>query len=372
MTILIIMSGFFPGRKYGGPPVSTDNFCSLLQSEADCYIVTHNHDMGERTPYPGISKGWNDRGNVKVKYLDDSEYNSHTFEAAICELKPDYLYLQGLFQRCVLPCLRLAKKHNIRVVLAPRGELCSGAFHKKYKKLPYIVFLRSMGLLKDVVFQSTSDEETEAIERYLGAKPERIHLLTNIPSIPHSLPSRSVKKAGKGKFVFISRILWKKNLLMAINLINDVRGNVQFDVYGPKEDENYWKECENVIRNLPENVIVKYCGVLSHDEIHQTFCQYDAFLFPTLSENYGHVIAEALVTGCIPIISDQTPWTDMNEAGAGWAIPLSNEQAYKSAIQEVIDMNDDDIVGKRKNIGNYVTEKLNLDKLKKEYLGVFK
>ena len=84
------------------------------------------------------------------------------------------------------------------------------------------------------------------------------------------------------------------------------------------------------------------------------------------------MIAEALVTGCIPIISDQTPWTDMNEAGAGWAIPLSNEQAYKSAIQEVIDMNDDDIVGKRKNIGNYVTEKLNLDKLKKEYLGVFK
>ena len=159
---------------------------------------------------------------------------------------------------------------------------------------------------------------------------------------------------------------------MAINLMKGVRGNVQFDIYGPKENEDYWKECENAIKILPENVRVNYCGVLSHNEIHRTFCQYDAFLFPTLSENYGHVIAESLVTGCIPIISDQTPWTDMNEAGAGWAIPLSNEQSFKSAIQEVIDMGEEDILSKRNNMGRYVAEKLNLDKLKEEYLGVFK
>ena len=275
------MGGFFPGKKFGGPPVSVDNFCSLLHSDVECYIVTTNHDLGESEPYCDIHNGWNNRGNSKVKYVNSSDYNSCTFETAILEIQPNFIYLQGLFQRCVFPCLRLAKRYHIKVVLAPRGELCSGAFHKKYKKLPYIFILRSMGLLKDVVFQSTSDEETEAIERYLGAKLERIHLLTNIPSIPHFLPTRTMKKAGEGKFVFISRILWKKNLLMAINLMKGVRGNVQFDIYGPKENEDYWKECENAIKILPENVRVNYCGVLSHNEIHRTFCQYDAFLFPT-------------------------------------------------------------------------------------------
>lgn len=371
MKILIIMSGFFPGRKYGGPPVSTENFCSLMKGEAECFIVTHNHDMGEKTPYQGICPGWNDRGNAKVKYVDDTEYNSRTFEAAIEEVKPDYIYLQGLFQGCVVPCLRLAMRHHIKVVLAPRGELCSGAFHKKYKKLPYIAFLRLAGLLKGVTFQSTSDEETEAIRRSLGTSNERIHLMTNIPSIPQSLPARVLKKKGVGRFVFISRILWKKNLLKAINFLKGVHGEAVLDIYGPKEEENYWVECEKAISELPENVKVNYCGVLGHDEIHKTFCQYDAFLFPTLSENYGHVIAEALVSGCIPIISDQTPWTDMNEASAGWAIPLADVTAFKEAIQDVVDMDETAIVAKRNAIKKYLQEKLKYEQLRKDYMEVF-
>lgn len=371
MKILIIMSGFFPGKKYGGPPVSTDNFCTLMKDSADCYILTHNHDMGESFPYPNIVEGWNNRGNAKVKYVSDREYNSRTFENTIQEVQPDYIYLQGLFQECVFPCLKIAKKHHKKVVLAPRGELCAGAFKKKYKKIPYIAALRMMGLLDNVVFQSTSDEETDAIGKYLGASKDWIHLLTNIPSIPQNLPKRNVKIAGDGKFVFISRILWKKNLLNAIKYFRGIKGNATFDIYGPKEDESYWKECEKTISNLPSNVNVNYCGVLSHDEIHKTFCQYDAFLFPTLSENYGHVIAEALITGCIPIISDQTPWTDMNESSAGWALPLSDEDAFKNAIQKVVDMDDEVIKVKRQAIKAYLKDKLQLDKLKAEYLQVF-
>jgi hypothetical protein len=108
-----------------------------------------------------------------------------------------------------------------------------------------------------------------------------------------------------------------KNLLNAIKFFRGIKGSATFDIYGPKEDESYWKECEEAIKGLPVNIVVNYKGVLSHDEIHRTFCQYDAFLFPTQSENYGHVIVEALVTNCVPIIRDQTPWTDMNGALAG-------------------------------------------------------
>lgn len=372
MKVLIIMGGFLPGKKYGGPPVSVDNFCTLMKETADCYVVTHNHDMGEKETYRGISRGWNNRDNAKVLYLSDKEYCQSTFDKVIKEIQPDYLYLQGLFQQCVFPCLKLAKKHGIKVVLAPRGELCAGAFKKKYKKIPYIAFLRVCGLLKNVFYQSTSVEETIAIEKYLGASPERIHCLTNIPSIPQNLPLRPQKSKGVGSFVFISRILWKKNLLSAINYLAGVKGNVKFDIYGPKEDEGYWKECEKAISELPSNVTVNYCGVLSHDDIHKTFNQYDGFLFPTFSENYGHVIAEALVTGCIPIISDQTPWNDMNEAGAGWAISLDKKDDFIKAIQAIVDMDDQEIELKRKSIDSYLKIKLRMDELLVEYMSVFK
>lgn len=366
------MGGFFPGKKYGGPPVSADNFCSLMKNDAECYILTHNHDMGEQIPYSGIKDGWNDRGNVKVMYLCDADFRYHKFEIITKELRPDYIYLQGLFQSCVFPCLRLAKNHKIKVVLAPRGELCEGAFKKKYKKIPYIICIRMMGLIRHAIFQSTSLEESFAIKKYLGVSLDRIHLLNNIPSIPAELLKYKIKVSGEGKFVFISRILWKKNLLAAISYLNNIRGKVLFDIYGPKEDETYWQRCKQAIILLPENVKVTYKGILGHDEIHKTFRQYDAFLFPTISENYGHVIAESLMSGCIPIISDQTPWTDMNEADAGWANPLNMPQTFEQAIQEVIDMDDDSIRKKRDNIDKYLKDKLKLDQLKADYLKVFK
>ena len=31
MRILIVIGGFFPGKKCGGPPVSVDNYCSLMK-----------------------------------------------------------------------------------------------------------------------------------------------------------------------------------------------------------------------------------------------------------------------------------------------------------------------------------------------------
>lgn len=104
MKILIIIGGFFPGKQCGGPPVSVDNFCSLMK-EQNCYIVTRNHDLLDSKPYSNISKGWNDRGNCKVLYLSDQQYNKTAFEKIITKINPDVLYLQGVFQSCVLPCL---------------------------------------------------------------------------------------------------------------------------------------------------------------------------------------------------------------------------------------------------------------------------
>lgn len=365
------MGGFFPGKKFGGPPVSVDNFCSLLCDTMECYIVTRNHDLGEKEKYSNIEEGWNDRGNAKVMYVSDDDFCGQKFERVIVDIQPDILYLQGLFQRCVLPCLKLSKKYSKRVVLAPRGELCKGAFKKKFKKIPYIIRLRLCGYLSNVVYQSTSEEETLAIENYLGAKPESIFQLANIPSLPSKLSPHIYKKAGEAKLVFISRILWKKNLLKAICYLKEVKGDIIFDIYGPIEDDNYWEECKKNIKELPSNIIVNYKGLLGHDEVHTTFNKYDAFLFPTLSENYGHVIAESLVSGCIPIISDQTPWNDINSAGAGWAIPLNRASDYVVAIQEIVDMNDDTIQNRRNSISNYLEIKLKLSELKKDYLKVF-
>ena len=368
MKILIVMGGFFPGKKYGGPPVSIDNFCSLMK-EHECFIVTREHDLFETKRFESIREGWNDRGNCKVLYVPDSEYNKTTFERVISEKKPDILYLQGFFQPCVLPCLQLAKKHSLPVLLAPRGELCAGAFNlKKWKKLPYLEMVRAVGLAKNIHWQSTSGEETEAIKQLMKVADDRIHRLDNIPSISKQEYPRREKIAGKGRFVFLSRIHPKKNLLYAISLFKEIKGKVEFDIYGPIEDEDYWKQCQDEMKKLPENVKVNYIGLVGHDQVHEVFSQYDAFMFPTLSENYGHVIAESLIVGTPVIISDQTPWRGLEEAGAGWDIALDDRDKYVEAINKIIQKNQSENDNAIAKIKKYVEARLKKDELYEKYM----
>jgi glycosyltransferase involved in cell wall biosynthesis len=336
-------------------------------SEHECYIVTHDHDLFEEKKYTGIHEQWNDRGNCKVLYVSDDEYNKNTFENVIIELHPDIIYLQGLFQSCVLPCLKLAKKYNISVLLAPRGELCAGALNiKKFKKILYIFVVRALGLTKNINWQSTSNKETDAIKLIMKADTNQIHRIDNIPSIPKKDYGRREKIAGKAHFVFLSRIHPKKNLLSAIKYFHSIDGIAKLDIYGPIEDEEYWKQCQQEISNLPENIKVEYRGLVNHEMVHEVFSMYDAFLFPTLSENYGHVIAESLIVGTPVIISDQTPWNDVNEFGAGWAISLDKTGLFVDALNSVILESDSDAKKISDSVLDYIYKKMQIGKVRNQ------
>jgi glycosyltransferase involved in cell wall biosynthesis len=64
-------------------------------------------------------------------------------------------------------------------------------------------------------------------------------------------------------------------------------------------------------------VQVKYRGELAPSEVRATFSNYDAFILPTLGENFGHVIAESLSASCPVVCSDKTTWTRVLERGGG-------------------------------------------------------
>jgi glycosyltransferase involved in cell wall biosynthesis len=83
---------------------------------------------------------------------------------------------------------------------------------------------------------------------------------------------------------------------------------------------------------------VRYAGEVPHASVAATLQNHHALLLPTVTENYGHVIAEALTAGCICVISDQTPWRDLQKLGVGWDIPLHDIQGFASALQKIVDM----------------------------------
>jgi glycosyltransferase involved in cell wall biosynthesis len=95
---------------------------------------------------------------------------------------------------------------------------------------------------------------------------------------------------------------------------------------------------------LPKNISVNYFGPITHELVHQTLSDYHLFFLPTLGENFGHAIFEALSVGVPVLISDQTPWTDIVNKSNYAAIPLNNQKKYVDFIKHLSMMDNDEFI----------------------------
>ena len=98
-----------------------------------------------------------------------------------------------------------------------------------------------------------------------------------------------------------------------------------------------------MLNTLPGNVSWEYRGIADAERVSEVFSGYDVFLFPTLGENYGHVIFEAMSGGCIPVISDQTPWTVEKMGGNGDRFSLDDEAGFLGALDKYCKMDETEL-----------------------------
>ena len=155
---------------------------------------------------------------------------------------------------------------------------------------------------------------------------------------------RTAKHSRDLKVCFISRIHQMKNILYTIKILGTLpkRINIQYDIYGPVHDRSYWEICLNELGLLPENIKWEYKGPVPRVHIFDVFQRYHLFFLPTFGENYGHIILEALSAGCAVLISDNTPWNDINNEMVGRAVPLASTGQYYEYIEHLYYMDDKD------------------------------
>ena len=368
LKILIFTDYFLPGFKGGGPITSISNLVNLLSKYFDILICTRNHDFGESNPYQNIV--YDQITNYKeynVVYL--SKMDKSNISRVINEFNPNLLYLNSFFSKTTL-IVMLLNKFNFKkkIVVAPRGELQVNALNiKKTKKSIYLFIYKLLGFYKNIYFHSTDIIETNCIKELFNTK--NITELQNAVKISKFEPL--TKKNHELKMIFVSRVARKKNLHFALSLLKEIKSNISLDIYGPKEDIEYWNECQNIIKTLPNNVKITYKGSLAQNQIVEKMREYHCFFFPTLSENFGHVIVEAMQAGLVPIISDQTPWINLKKFNAGWDLKLEDKNEFIQAIEELYTIDNEEYTKKSLSIMKYIQDKLNMDKLTIEYIDFF-
>jgi glycosyltransferase involved in cell wall biosynthesis len=347
--ILIMLYRYLPGVKSGGPIRSISNLVDALGHEMDFRIITTDRDDGDDTHYKSIEPNrWNEVGKAQVLYLSPDRLGMRSMFAVLASEKADFLYLNSFFSTrfSIVPLLlrELGARGQKAVLLAPRGEFSPGAlqWHRRRKKT-WIGMARRVRPYRTLVWHASSSHEEQDIRRVFGpgaAVRVALPLSSSGPPPVTNGDASLPKNPGALKVVFVSRIVPKKNLLQAIQMLKNISGEVEFNIYGPAEDRAYWRLCEDGISALPGNVHVEFRSVVEHSAVGRIFSAHHLFLFPTLGENYGHVIFEALTAGCPVLISNHTPWKDLEQSNAGWDLPLDRPELFHAALQRCVAMTD--------------------------------
>lgn len=373
--ILVLNGQYSPGYRGGGPTQSCINMTQNLKKYYDFYVICSDRDYKQDVAYEGIIVDeWNDVDDVKVYYMSPKNQNLKQFKKVINSVKADILYLNGFFSPIFtikVLFLRRFNKLNIKnVILTPRGDFTGGLENKKIKKYGYIFLVKLIGLYKNLIWHATSEIEKNDIIRLFN--PKQLFVVENL-SAKYFEKSKPIKKdKGSIKLIFISRIFPKKNLAYALDVLKNINdGNVVFDVYGPLEDKEYWNQCEQIISAMPKNISVNYCGELEHNKIAETFNNYHAFFFPTLGENYGHIIVESMMNNCLCILSEGvTPWDEYIkrlDIGA----KLSDKKEFIDIINRIIKMDNSQYLKLLKLNNNFIKEYTNIEKTVRIYVKQF-
>lgn len=374
--LLIFCDHFFPAWKLGGTVQSMNNLVNVISDDFNIFAVTSAYDLKQTIPMEEVQLGtWNELGNIQVRYLLHSEINFSTIKKLMLSVNADTIYLNGIFSLpfTLYPLLLWKKNKNSvkKIYIAPRGMLQAGAINSKsFKKTLYLSTLKILGLHKNVFWHATDKQEMEDIQFHFGER-SKVIIVADTPRPSLEKPFEIMKVKGDLKLIYLSLIAEKKNLHLALSWLKELNISVSFDIYGPVKDKRYWDECKKIICELPANITANYKGLVKPAYVQEIFAGYHALFFPTKGENFGHVIYECLGAGRPVVISNKTPWKNLQERKGGFDFNLDKKEYFLQAINTLHSMDQQEYNEWIKGSFNIAKEYWNNNDFRNEYVRLF-
>jgi glycosyltransferase involved in cell wall biosynthesis len=396
--ILIAIDWYRPAHKAGGPITSIENLVNLLGDDEnlECYVVCGLFDYGATEPLPVEQETWVKVGKAQVQYWHSKRLNLNTWKQVIRELKPDVVHMQGLWsiKFSILPLLAAQSCRKVmpaaKIIVSPRGMLTPQALkQKQWLKAPVAWILKRLNAYKNVIFHSTNDQETKEIAKYLGGGeflidnnpsstiPQNLgpakNLILQMPNVPRSLYCENrgyAKIPNHLNWVFVGRISPEKNPMLLLQALQMLDLPTTGYFIGGYQNEPYFSEFQNAISNLPIQHKVKYLGELGVDEITEQLTHCDLLINTSISENFGHAMAEALSAGVPILVGPNTPWQQLWEAKAGELAEYS-AQGFAAAMNKFVTMDAPTHKQFKEGAIQHFTERCELSATKAKYLNLY-
>ncbi|MBV7258517.1 glycosyltransferase [Erythrobacter crassostreae] len=210
----------------------------------------------------------------------------------------------------------IGARPDISVIHAPRGMLGANAlrFSRQRKRVFWHLFQKQAA--KHVAcWHATSEKEISDIRDFGLRQP--VALIPNGIDFPN-LKARSVRPERR-TVLFLGRIHPKKGidtLLRVWKSIEDKLPGWHLAIAGP-DDNQYADEYKRYIEKEGAKTAKIVGPVYGSDKV-QAYRDAELFVLPTLDENFGMTVAEALVQETPAIVSHGAPWEGLETNDCGW------------------------------------------------------
>lgn len=321
--------------RHGGPSVSVPALSGAL--------AALGHQVTLLATGPGESRETRAHGmqvHVVPRGWPEAICPSAGLRQALDRLNPQAIHSHGLWLRPLHHAHHRARALGVPLVISPRGMMTPWAWrHRRWRKSLAGRFVHPGALAGAAGWHATSEDEAKDIAALGFRQPVCVAPNGVRPPDPAALAAAEVhwRQACPEAFrrptaLFYSRLHLKKRVLELIDLWLE---------HAPKDwlllvvgiPEGY------TVRELSEYVdrAEGFGQVEIHDGTHSPppYVAASLFLLPSLSENFGLVIAEALAHGVTALVTDTTPWQHLARAGHGWCVPWEEYPAtLRAALAE--------------------------------------
>jgi glycosyltransferase involved in cell wall biosynthesis len=223
----------------------------------------------------------------------------------------------------------VSRRLKIPLVCSPRGMLepWSMNFHPIRKRIAWRLYAWRT-LEATTVFHATAESEAEAI-RGLGFR-QPIRVVPNGVELPPNWADGGERR-GRKRALFLSRIHQKKGLPMLLRAWSRIRPTGWELVIAGPDDGGHQAEIERLVETLGLGAEVSFPGSISDRDKWSLYRSADLFVLPTLSENFGMVVPEALACGLPVLTTTGAPWRELVERRCGWWV-APKEEAIAHAL----------------------------------------
>lgn len=325
MRVLYVIGGL--AQNNGGPAYSVPRLCSAVRrADIEASIATLAEEglaeLNDTTFFPASSSNIPILRQLKLS----SAMHRGVRNAA---KKVDVVHSHGLWIAPNVYAGRAAAAASKPLVVSPRGMMSPGAltFSKHKKRLVWSVW-QGPAYRSAALWHATSSQEANEIREF-GIKAP-IVVIPNGIDVPDRVASHSPKKPQR-TLLFLSRIHPKKGLPALIEAWRQLaaeRPDWQVLIVGPDE-VGHRASVEALVlqKQIPR---VTFLDPVFGKAKEDLLIIADLFVLPTMSENFGMAVAEALSVGVPAIVTKGAPWEGLDANRCGWWIDQGVEPLLRA------------------------------------------